>query len=183
MRIVLVLGTSSGGVGRHVRTLAHGLTTAGHDVLVAGPPTTQSTFNFSQTGATFAPLPISDRPHPLNDFRTTHTLRKLLGDADIVHAHGLRAGALAALALPSRKVSASTDIEGEGAASTDIGGGGRVSTNVEGAGDMSDGMKEEGGTSTDIGGGGRGTADAEGGIGVAAGQPGKPEGGELSFGG
>ncbi|GAA1018334.1 glycosyltransferase [Acrocarpospora pleiomorpha] len=79
---------------------------------MAGPPTTQSTFDFTQTGATFAPLPISDRPHPLNDLRTTHTLRKLLADADIVHAHGLRAGALAALALPSRKVPASTDIGG-----------------------------------------------------------------------
>jgi glycosyltransferase involved in cell wall biosynthesis len=112
MRIVLVLGTSSGGVGRHVRTLAHGLTTAGHDVLVAGPPATQSTFDFTRTGATFAPLPISDRPHPLNDLRTTRTLRHLIGDADIVHAHGLRAGALAALALTSRKVPASTDIGG-----------------------------------------------------------------------
>ncbi|GAA0443069.1 glycosyl transferase [Acrocarpospora corrugata] len=100
MRIVLVLGTSSGGVARHVRTLAGGLTGAGHDVLVAGPPATQADFGFTGTGAAFAALSFSDRPHPLNDLRTVRELRRLTRDADVVHAHGLRAGALAALAGP-----------------------------------------------------------------------------------
>jgi glycosyltransferase involved in cell wall biosynthesis len=44
------------------------------------------------------PVPISDRPHPLNDLRAVRALRALRG-AHAVHAHGLRAGALAALAL------------------------------------------------------------------------------------
>ncbi|GIH28313.1 glycosyl transferase [Acrocarpospora phusangensis] len=98
MRIVLVLGTSSGGVGRHVRTLARGLVAAGHEVLVAGPPATESAFGFTGTGAAFAALPVSDRPHPVNDLRSVLALRRLTGGADVVHAHGLRAGALAGLA-------------------------------------------------------------------------------------
>ncbi|WP_214107341.1 glycosyltransferase [Acrocarpospora catenulata] len=97
MNIVLVLGTSAGGVGRHVRGLAAGLTAEGHRVVVAGPPQTEAAFNFTGAGARFAAVPVSDRPHPVNDLRTVLALRRIAGSADVVHAHGLRAGALAAL--------------------------------------------------------------------------------------
>ena len=50
-------------------------------------------------GARFAAVPIADRPHPANDARSVARLRALRRGADAVHAHGLRAGALAALAL------------------------------------------------------------------------------------
>ncbi|GAA2863075.1 hypothetical protein GCM10010517_22130 [Streptosporangium fragile] len=96
--MAFVLGTSAGGVGRHVAMLAAGLTRAGRRVVVAGPPSTEETFGFTALGARFVPVPISDRPHPRNDLRAIRMLRALRG-AHAVHAHGLRAGALAALAL------------------------------------------------------------------------------------
>ncbi|GGS57374.1 glycosyl transferase [Planobispora rosea] len=97
-RVAFVLGTSAGGVGRHVAMLAAGLVRRGHRVVVAGPPSTEETFGFTRHGARFVPVPISDRPRPGGDLRAVRVLRGLRG-ADAVHAHGLRAGALAALAL------------------------------------------------------------------------------------
>lgn len=97
-RVALVLGTSAGGVGRHVAMLAAGLVRRGHPVVVAGPPATEEAFAFGRLGARFVPVPVSDRPRPLSDLRAVRTLRALRG-AHVVHAHGLRAGALAALAL------------------------------------------------------------------------------------
>ncbi|GAA4200443.1 glycosyltransferase [Streptosporangium oxazolinicum] len=97
-RVALVLGTSTGGVGRHVAMLAGGLVRGGHRVVVAGPPSTERAFGFAALGARFVPVPISDRPRPADDLRAVLALRALRG-ADAVHAHGLRAGALAAIAL------------------------------------------------------------------------------------
>lgn len=97
-RVAFVLGTSAGGVGRHVAMLAGGLVRGGHQVVVAGPPSTDQAFGFAALGARFVPVPISDRPRPLRDPRAVVALRALRG-ADVVHAHGLRAGALAAIAL------------------------------------------------------------------------------------
>ncbi|MBG0816992.1 glycosyltransferase family 4 protein [Planomonospora sp. ID82291] len=97
-RVALVLGTSAGGVGRHVAMLAGGLLGRGCRVVVAGPADTDAAFGFARRGAGFVPVPISDRPRPGGDLRAVRTLRGLRG-ADVVHAHGLRAGALAALAL------------------------------------------------------------------------------------
>ncbi|MGJ6965566.1 glycosyltransferase family 4 protein [Streptosporangium sp. G11] len=97
-RVALVLGTSAGGVGRHVAMLAGGLVRGGHRVVVAGPPSTERAFGFAALGARFVPVPISDRPRPLDDLRAVLALRALRG-AHAVHAHGLRAGALAAIAL------------------------------------------------------------------------------------
>ena len=40
MRIVYALGTSTGGVGTHVRALARDMAAAGHEVGVIGPAAT-----------------------------------------------------------------------------------------------------------------------------------------------
>src|SRR6185437_9106532 len=52
-------------------------------------------------GAGFEPVAIADRPRPASDLAAVRRLRRLLAGtrADVVHAHGLRAGALAALAV------------------------------------------------------------------------------------
>ncbi|GII51628.1 glycosyl transferase [Planotetraspora thailandica] len=102
MKVVLVLGTSAGGVGRHVRMLAAGLAAGGAEVVVAGPAATQETFGFTEAGAAFEEVPIADRPHPVNDLKSAARLRAVVRGADTVHAHGLRAGALAAAAAGSR---------------------------------------------------------------------------------
>ncbi|MFG3438543.1 glycosyltransferase family 4 protein [Nonomuraea sp. NPDC047897] len=99
--MAFVLGTTSGGTGRHVRMLTEGLVKLGHQVLVVGPPSVEERFAFTGAGARFVPVPVSDRPHPLNDARAVLALRRLTRNADAVHAHGLRAGALAALAAPA----------------------------------------------------------------------------------
>nr|WP_281390628.1 glycosyltransferase family 4 protein [Sphaerisporangium rubeum] len=99
---MLVLGTSAGGVGRHVRMLAAGLARDGDRVVVAGPASTDEAFGFAEV-ARFAEVPIADRPRPGRDARAVLRLRALAAAADVVHAHGLRAGALAALALTGRR--------------------------------------------------------------------------------
>ncbi len=89
--VLLVHGTSTGGVGRHVQGLTQRLTAAGADVRVACPASTQEVFGFAQ----HVPVEIGTRPDPVADARAVLTLRR--HRADVVHAHGLRAGALAAL--------------------------------------------------------------------------------------
>jgi glycosyltransferase involved in cell wall biosynthesis len=96
-RIALVLGTSTGGVGEHVRSLAGGLVDRGHTVAVLGPSATQERFDFTATGAAFRPVEISTGTRPLRDVRAIGRLRSALRGADVVHAHGLRAGTLAGL--------------------------------------------------------------------------------------
>jgi glycosyltransferase involved in cell wall biosynthesis len=98
LRVLLVLGTSGGGVGRHVRDLAASLVTDGQAITVAGPQSVQDALDLTASGARFVPVPIGERPSVTGDPRTIRTLRKLLKDCDVVHAHGVRAGALAALA-------------------------------------------------------------------------------------
>ena len=99
MRVLLVLGSSAGGVGRHVAALARDLVRAGHEVVVAGPEPARDDFGIGATGATFACVPIADRPRPGSDVGAVRRLRRLSRDVDVVHAHGLRAGGLTALAL------------------------------------------------------------------------------------
>ena len=112
-RIAYVLGTTSGGTGRHVVMLASGCAAAGLQVTVCGPagigpllaagPGHQS----SQRGRPgqgrtgFVAVPIGVRPRPGRDAAAVRRLRAALRGAapSVVHAHGLRAGALAALAL------------------------------------------------------------------------------------
>jgi glycosyltransferase involved in cell wall biosynthesis len=98
MRILLVLGTSAGGVGRHVHGLVAGLRARGHSVVVACPSEVEAHFRFGAAGARHVPLAVTDRPQPLADLRALSTLGDLLRHAEVVHAHGLRAGSLACLA-------------------------------------------------------------------------------------
>ncbi|QLQ35313.1 glycosyltransferase family 4 protein [Micromonospora robiginosa] len=100
--VALVLASSTGGVGQHVRSVARGLTEAGATVLVCGPAATQDQFDFTGAGARFTPVEIPATPTP-SDARAVTALRRALADTpvDVVHAHGLRAGLVAALARPA----------------------------------------------------------------------------------
>jgi glycosyltransferase involved in cell wall biosynthesis len=97
-RVTEVLATSTGGVGTHVRSVLPPLRAAGADVEVCGPAATEELFSFTATGATFAPVEISAGLAPAADARAVGRLRRALAGADLVHAHGLRAGLVAALA-------------------------------------------------------------------------------------
>ncbi|MFJ6200161.1 glycosyltransferase family 4 protein [Micromonospora sp. NPDC092111] len=100
--VVLLLASSTGGVGQHVRSVARGLTETGQDVLVCGPAATQEQFDFTAAGARFTPVEIPASPTPA-DVRAVAALRRVLAaeDVRVVHAHGLRAGLVAALARPA----------------------------------------------------------------------------------
>ena len=99
-RVVLVLGTTAGGTGTHVRMLADGLAGRGVAVTAAGPASAGARLAFSAVpGVSFAAVEIGDRPRP-GDLASVLRLRRLLAArANAVHAHGLRAGALSLLAL------------------------------------------------------------------------------------
>jgi glycosyltransferase involved in cell wall biosynthesis len=104
MKVAFVLGTSSGGTARHVKMLAAGCAARGMPVEVFGPARTDRSFGFAGGDASpvrFAAVEIADRPRLLADLRAIARLRRLVetGQADLVHAHGLRAGALTAIAL------------------------------------------------------------------------------------
>jgi glycosyltransferase involved in cell wall biosynthesis len=71
---------------------------AGAAVVVCGPRATEQLFGFTGTGAAFRPVEISAGTAPIADARAVAALRRATADADLVHAHGLRAGLVAAAA-------------------------------------------------------------------------------------
>ncbi len=103
MNVTIVLGTSTGGVGTHVRSLVERLPDLGMTVKVAGPAETGEYFGFAASGATFEPVPIATAVRPWRDHRVVRQLRAVTGGSDVVHAHGLRAAALTGLALGRRR--------------------------------------------------------------------------------
>ncbi len=127
MKVAFVLGTTAGGTGRHVQTLVTGCAVRGIPSVVAGPAGTQLDFGFGAPGAhsdpvqseavqseavqseavRFEAVRFGDRPN-VRDGLAVLRLRQVLArsGADVVHAHGLRAGALAALALSLRPTAA-----------------------------------------------------------------------------
>ena len=102
LTIALVLGTSVGGIGAHVRELAAGLVARGNRVIVAGPAETAERFGFAEVGAQFRPVPITGSVDPARGVAVVRALRSAIADADVVHAHGVRAGALTGIALARR---------------------------------------------------------------------------------
>jgi glycosyltransferase involved in cell wall biosynthesis len=106
VKVALVLGTTAGGTLRHVQMLAAGCAVRGVPALICGPD--EHTPDFQMLGpARSDPAPVrysnvqfGDRPS-VRDGLAVLRLRQILSrdQPDVVHAHGLRAGALAALAL------------------------------------------------------------------------------------
>ena len=102
LSVSYLVAATAGGTGRHVAMLAGGCAARGAVVHVYGPadpaiprPTAP------RPGWDFSPVDIADRPRPARDVAAVLRLRELLArdTPDVLHAHGLRAGALAALAL------------------------------------------------------------------------------------
>ena len=85
LRIALVLTASTGGIGRHVASVAVRLQAAGHRVRVFCPDSTAQAQGFAERGLEVRPL---------------RSLRRAAG-ADVIHAHGYKAGGLA---LPVAKL-------------------------------------------------------------------------------
>jgi len=113
VKLALVLGTSTGGTGRHVRMLAAGCAARGARVEVFGPAQTDRDFAFggAAPGVGFTAVEIADRPRLPGDLRAIGRLRRLFRAwrPDVVHAHGLRAGALAAIAVAFARTAAGNE--------------------------------------------------------------------------
>ena len=99
-RILQVCGSAAGGVRAHLADCARLLAADGHDVIVEAPAAVLDSLDLEPARA--EPLEIGPRPS-LNDTLAVARLRRLGRRADVLHAHGLRAGALAALALGRRR--------------------------------------------------------------------------------
>ncbi|MEC4021013.1 glycosyltransferase, partial [Streptomyces sp. H27-D2] len=86
LHAVQVLGGGSAGSGAHVRSLAAGLVARGVRVTVCAPSDSELAYGFADAGARFEP--VGRR----TDAAGLGLLRGACADADLVHAHGLRAG-------------------------------------------------------------------------------------------
>jgi glycosyltransferase involved in cell wall biosynthesis len=113
VKLALVLGTSTGGTARHVRMLAAGCAAHGVRVEVFGPAQTDRDFAFggAAPGVGFTDVEIADRPRLPGDLRAIGRLRRLFRAwrPDVVHAHGLRAGALAAITVAFARTAAGNE--------------------------------------------------------------------------
>jgi glycosyltransferase involved in cell wall biosynthesis len=112
-RVGYVLATSTGGTLTHVAMLARGCAARGMRVRVFGPAEAGDRFpggrpvpgTVREDGRLdFETVEIPGRLSPGRGLAAVLRLRRLLRSAplDLVHAHGLRAGAVAALAAPRR---------------------------------------------------------------------------------
>ncbi len=99
MKVTFVLGATAGGTGRHVQMLAAGCAARGLQAEVFAPGETQRAFPFGP-GVVVRTVEFTDRPRSRDGWAVLR-LRQLItrSGADAVHAHGLRAGALTAIAL------------------------------------------------------------------------------------
>lgn len=91
----MVVGTTTGGVGAHVASLTSHLVATGHTVQVCGPATAEELFGFSNLGADFHQVEISETPSPVRDLGAVLALQGVVRGADVIHAHGMRAGIVA----------------------------------------------------------------------------------------
>ncbi|MFJ1796018.1 glycosyltransferase family 4 protein [Kitasatospora griseola] len=99
LHVVLVLAAATGGIGAHVRSLTQGLVAHGVTVTVCAPEGTDRRYGFSAAGARLHTVDITPTSGARSDAVAIGELRRAFTGADIVHAHGLRAGLLADLAL------------------------------------------------------------------------------------
>lgn len=103
VRIVLVTAQTTGGIGRHVSSLLPELLCRGARVEVAAPRATGG-LGAEAAGTPFWPVEIPRLPSPVPAVSALRELRRALDGADLVHAHGVRAGLAAGAAARSDAV-------------------------------------------------------------------------------
>lgn len=104
LRVAFVVGLATGGTASHVASLAAGCRAAGLAVSALGPaPTLALLVEPGRDSAAFKTfrVPVTDRPRPGSAAVAVAALRSAFAAwrPDVVHAHGVRAGALAVLAI------------------------------------------------------------------------------------
>ena len=99
MKALQVLGPSTGGIRVHVATLASGLTALGIDAPMVGPAGVLDGLGL-QDGVVPVPAGLS----PLGLVRARTAMRPWRDTADVIHAHGLKAGWAVVGGRPRRPV-------------------------------------------------------------------------------
>ena len=90
-RVLQLLGPSAGGIRRHVATLSGMLTTRGWRVEIAGPPGVMDGLAVQQHT-----VAVPGGSSPAGAWAARRSLRALAERFDLIHAHGLKAGWVAA---------------------------------------------------------------------------------------
>ena len=106
-RVLELSAQAAGGVRAHIRQVSQLLAKDGHQVLLAGPSNVISPADGAVGGACLHTYQIDIGARPSGaDLKALRQLKQLATTAQVIHAHGLRAGALAVLAakrLPAAK--------------------------------------------------------------------------------
>lgn len=106
-RILELSAQAAGGVRAHIRQVSQLLAKDGHQVLLAGPSNVISPTPGAVGGACLRTYQIDIGARPSGaDLKALRQLKQLAATVEVIHAHGLRAGALAVLAakrLPAAK--------------------------------------------------------------------------------
>ncbi len=106
-RVLELSAQAAGGVRAHIRQVSQLLAKDGHQVLLAGPSNVISPADGAVGGACLRTYQINIGARPSGaDLKALRQLKQLAATAQVIHAHGLRAGALAVLAvkrLPAAK--------------------------------------------------------------------------------
>lgn len=106
-RVLELSAQAAGGVRAHIRQVSQLLAKDGHQVLLAGPSNVISPADDAVGGACLRTYQINIGARPSGaDLKALRQLKQLATTAQVIHAHGLRAGALAVLAvkrLPAAK--------------------------------------------------------------------------------
>lgn len=106
-RVLELSAQAAGGVRAHIRQVSQLLAKDGHQVLLAGPSNVISPADDAVSGACLRTYQIDIGARPSGaDLKALRQLKQLAATTQVIHAHGLRAGALAVLAakrLPAAK--------------------------------------------------------------------------------
>ena len=106
-RVLELSAQAAGGVRAHIRQVSQLLAKDGHQVLLAGPSNVISPADDAVSGACPRTYQIDIGARPSGaDLKALRQLKQLAATVEVIHAHGLRAGALAVLAvkrLPAAK--------------------------------------------------------------------------------
>ena len=106
-RVLELSAQAAGGVRAHIRQVSQLLAKDGHQVLLAGPSNVISPAPGAVGGACLRTYQIDIGTRPSGaDLKALRQLKQLAATVEVIHAHGLRAGALAVLAakrLPAAK--------------------------------------------------------------------------------
>lgn len=106
-RVLELSAQAAGGVRAHIRQVSQLLAKDGHQVLLAAPSNVISPTPGAVGGACLRTYQIDIGARPSGaDLKALRQLKQLAATVEVIHAHGLRAGALAVLAakrLPAAK--------------------------------------------------------------------------------